>query len=199
MAAVLILSATINAGLASTAPNRTAQFESQLAMSQLMNVNTPAQFNNASLALKRIIDQGVCNAALFYNYGTTLLLAEHPQEALNALIRSERYSGTTWELRRNMLLATDQLEEDFTAPRLPWYRIPLFWHYGLPGRTRMTIAALAFLLLWPAGLLRKTRYKDTYRIIFGAALTLLILFGSSAATTIYQENHIHQTTVISDE
>jgi len=189
----------LNAISAAAANDRTAQFESQLAMSQLMTVNTPAQFNNASLALKRIIDQGVRNAPLFYNYGTTLLLAEQPQEALNALIRAERYSGTTWELRRNMLLATDKIEDDFSAPRLPWYRIPLFWHYGLPGRTRMTIAALAFLLLWPAALLRRTHYKDTYRIIFGVALTLLILFGSSAATTIYQENHIHQTTAISDE
>jgi hypothetical protein len=193
-----MLAALLTAATAISAPDSAAQFESQLAMSHLIKAQKPQQFEESAAALKHIIDRGIRNAPLFYNYGTAMLMANHPQEALNAFIRAERYSGTTWEIKRNMLLATEKLDEDSITPRLPWYRIPLFWHYGLAGRTRLTIASTAFLLLWLTPLIISNRKKDARRIIFGSALVILILFGSSAATTIYQEHHINQM-VLSDE
>lgn len=177
---------------ASTALCRTAQnmeFESQLATTQLLTANSPAQFNSAAKALERVIDSGVRNAPLFYNYGTALLMAEQPQAALNAFIRSERYSGTTWELKRNMLMAISKIDENINTPTLPWHRTPLFWHYGLSARMRITIASIAFLMIWIAILLRKTKFRKNHHIISAIAITLLIIFGSSAATTIYQEHN----------
>jgi hypothetical protein len=167
-------------------------------MSHLIKAQKPQQFEASAVALKHIIDRGIRNAPLFYNYGTALLMADHPQEALDAFIRSERYSGTTWELKRNMLIATEKLDTDSITPRLPWYRIPLFWHYGLSGKTRLTIASAAFLMLWLTPLLISNRHKDARRIIIGSTLIILILFGSSTATTIYSAHHINQM-VISNE
>ncbi len=165
----------------------TTQFQSQLAMSQLTSASTPSEFDHAAQALARILDQGTCNAPLLYNYGTALLMAGHHHAALHALARSERYSGTTWALTRNMQLALRGIEDGLATPRLPWYRTLLFWHYGLSGQTRVTIASIAFLLVWLSLLLRMAGFLETYRAILGIALTLLILFGSSSATTLYRE------------
>ena len=162
-------------------------FESQLAMSQLAMAKTPDQFDRVAQTFERMLDMGLCNAPLLYNYGTALLMAERPQEALHALLRAERYSGTTWELKRNMVLATHTLDDAITNPRLPWYRTLLFWHYRISGHARITIASLAFLLLWIALLLRQLGLTEVSRPILGFTLTLLIVFGSSAATTLYQE------------
>ena len=186
-------SITIALGLLTTtgaiAINQTLQFESQLATTELLSASTPEQFDRAAIALERMLDSGACNPALLYNYGTTLLMAGHHEAALRALLRSERYSGTSWELVRNMRLALRGLEEGLSEPRLPWYRTLLFWHYKLPGRTRTTITAAAFLLIWIALLLRLAGYKESYRGTMGIAIALLILFGSSAITTLYKELH----------
>ena len=164
-----------------------AQFESQLAMSQLLAANTASQFDHAAHSLNRVVELGARNAPLFYDYGTALLLAGHHEAALKALTRAERYSGTTWALKRNMLLAIRGMSDELAAPKLPWYRAPLFWHFGLPGRTRVTVASFAILMIWISFLLRMAGWKDTYRAILGIALAILILFGSSAATTLYLE------------
>ena len=169
--------------------SQTAEFESQLAMSQLMTASTANEFDHAARSLDRLLDLGVRNAPLFYNYGTALLLAGRHQAALNAFVRSERYSGTTWGLKRNMLLATRGANGVLSDPRLPWYRAPLFWHFGLPGRTRVTIASVAVLLIWLSLLLRMAGLKESYRTVLGVALAILILFGSSAVTTLYLELH----------
>ncbi len=184
-ATIIAFIALINlANTASGIPARNMEFESQLAITQLLTANTPAQFDSAANSFKRVIDNGIHNAPLFYNYGTALLMADQPQAALNAFIRSERYSGTTWELKRNMLLAISKIDEEITTPTLQWYRIPLFWHYGLAARTRLTIASMAFMFIWLSFLMRKTKFKAT---LLSIAVTLLIIFGSSTATTLYQE------------
>jgi hypothetical protein len=186
---------------AALAATPSTQFEAQLAMSQISTADTPDAFDRSARALERILDMGGCNAALLYNYGTALLMADHPAAALRALIRAERYSGTTWELKRNMRLAIRDIADGVSDPGLPWYRVPLFWHYGIPGRTRITIASLAFLLVWLSILLRQAGIKETSRTILTVALVLLILFGSSAATTLYQElrpNHAIADRALSD-
>ena len=116
-------------------------------------------------------------------------MAGHHQAALHALARSERYSGTTWNLTRNMHIALRGMEEGLSEPSLPWYRTLLFLHYKLPGKTRTTLAAVAFMLIWIALLLRLMGFKDSYRTALGVAITLFIIFGSSAITTLYQELH----------
>jgi hypothetical protein len=176
---------------------RPTDFDSQRAISLILTADKPAEFENAARALNQLIERGARNAPLFYNFGVMALLAGYPRPALEAFIRAERYSGTTWELKHNMLLAISKIEDAPTSPHLPWYRVPLFWHYGLAGRTRMTIASAAFLLLCIALLLRGLNAAHRIqRLIFIPALATLVIFGSSAATTIYQENHTHQLVLI---
>jgi hypothetical protein len=183
--------AAIPASAGSKMLDSTARFEAQHATAQLSTANTPADFESAAQTLQTMIDSGIRNAPLFYNYGIALLMAEHPKQAIQAFTRAERYSGTTWDIRHNMLVATAKQQATQSTPHLPWYRIPLFWHYGLSARTRLTIACIAFSIIWLIPIARTTKFKETATIIFGSAIIIFILFGSSSATTIYQELHPH--------
>jgi tetratricopeptide (TPR) repeat protein len=169
-------------------------FERQLAMSEIMTADQPDEFDRAAQAFERVLVNDTPCGTTLYNYGTALLMAGNYEPAMAALIRAERYMGTTWELQRNMQLAARGMQDGLGETRLAWYRAPLFWHYGLPGRTRLTIAAVAFLGVWVALLLRITGFRAAYRIAVSFAAVLLILFGSSAATTLYQELRASQQT-----
>ncbi len=162
-------------------------FDYQLAMTRLMTAQSPDEFDRAAQALARVIDAGTRNGQILYNYGTASLLAGNYEKALDAFKHAEHYSGTTWELSRNMLLAVKGLNDGIGEPRLAWYRAPLFWHFKLPGRTRISIALFAFLAVWLAFLMRMFGWKNSYRTILSISLLVLILFGSSATTTLYQE------------
>jgi len=71
---------------------------------------------------------------------------------------------------------------------LPWYRFPLFWHYGIPGPTRMTIAVCAFFFCWIALILGAAGPHRTARRLLILALAILVLFGSSILTSLHQES-----------
>jgi hypothetical protein len=72
--------------------------------------------------------------------------------------------------------------------RLPWYRTLLFWHYGLPAATRLTLAAAAFSACWLALLLRRISAAPALAgPLLAASVVALMLFGSSAATSLREE------------
>lgn len=178
----LALSSVLNAG-----EPLSEDFESQRAMTVLLTASQPELFADAAGAFAELIDQGAANAGLFYNYGTALLMADEPAAALEALRRAERYSGTTWSIRRNMLLALRALNKE--APvSLPWYRIPLFWHYQLPASARMTVAATAFLILWLLGLLPAKRLREVIIPAKALAAVLFLLFTASVISSVYSEH-----------
>jgi len=187
LAAGIMLVSVISSAADAAAGN--ADFESRRANAKLLAASTPAECNSAARTLGGLIRKGVRNAPLFYDYGTMLLAAGHPKEAYNAFIRAERYAGTDWDIRHNMLAALAKSSDGPAAPRLPWYRVPLFWHYKPAARTRLTIASAAFLSLCLALLLRRFHRPEPYRFLLAISVATLVLFGSSALTTIYQETH----------
>ena len=79
------------------------------------------------------------------NYGTLLLLAGFPAESFDALSRAEALQGATPEIENNLAIAcAARKTETEDAMRqgadsgtgLPWYRVPLFWHYRVPMQVR---------------------------------------------------------------
>jgi len=146
---------------------------------------TVEDFSAAAEAYGRLIDAGVRNGPLFYNLGLALLQAERYEEALAALRRAERYAGSTEDIRRNMRLC---LRRGDSAAALPWYRFPLFWHFGLPGAIRLSIAAAAFSACWLSLLMRRIGPRHTADALLAVSLAVLVLFASSAATTLHQES-----------
>jgi len=167
--------------------NRSEDFEAQRASTFLLAATQPEDFAKAAEALATLVDDGAANAALFYNYGTVLLLAGDADAALEALARAERYSGTTWAIRRNMRLARRAQESDAPAASLPWQRIPLFWHYRLPVATRMTVAACAFSAIWLLAIWRRSRHRELVLAAIWIACAVCLLFGASVLTSLHAE------------
>lgn len=152
----------------------------------MTRANSIEAFREAASAYRQLAACGVRNGPLFYNYGTALLMAEEYDDAVATLLRAERYLGHTWEIRRNLSLALAKGKRD-QAPSLPWYRFPLFWHYGLDAGTRITLTSLSFVLLWVALFLRVLGSRRGSRSVLIAALAALVIFGSSTATTLIRE------------
>jgi len=175
-----------------------ADFEAQRATTILLGAVQPEDFAKAAEALATLVDNGAANATLFHNLGTALLMAGDPDAALEALARAERYSGTTWGIRRNMLLARRAQDPDAPSS-LPWQRIPLFWHYRLPATTRMTIAALAFSAIWLLAIGRRSRRREFILPFLWIATATFLLFGASFLSSVYSEyeaglNHAQRQT-----
>ncbi len=153
---------------------------------KMAGARTRQDFLTASGVYRKLLDAGVRNGPLFYNLGTALLKAGEYDEALAALLRAERYSGSDPEIRQNILLAIAGKEKD-KGVSLPWHRAPFFWHYGLSISTRITVSVCAFAAVWLALICRLFLKIPFARRLLILAFIVLVLFGSSVATTINQE------------
>lgn len=155
----------------------------------------PEEFLDAARTYDRLVREGVRNGAIFFNLGTALLLAGEGAQAEVALLRAERYSGTTPDLLTNLRQARAIRRGQREAP-LSWTRMVFFWHYGLAGRTRLYLAAAAWWLLWLGLLLKWPRAVSGARsrpvhpvaasmVLLGVFFTLV--FGVSVAVTCLHE------------
>jgi len=186
---ILLLAATAFT-LRAEAP---VDFEAQRTQTLLLAADEPADFAALAEAMAVLIDQGSASAGLFYNYGTALLMAGEMEGAMEALLRAERYGGTDWSLRRNLLLAWRGKQAD-PAALMPWYRIPLAWHYRLPVRQRITLAASAFLAGWLLALLAAhRRLRDLAIVVSAFAFVTALVLGASVLSSIYSENRAAET------
>ena len=158
------------------------------AQSQMESARTEKELLQAASTLNNLVREGTKNPVLFYNIGTLLLKAGRHDEASLYLHRAERYSGTTWELDRNISLAA--AGGDMSQPiTRAWYRYPLFWHFGISLRTRLFVALGAFTIPWILLSLRLLLPGIAFhRPIIIVSCIVLILFGSSVLTTCHQES-----------
>lgn len=143
---------------------------------------TTEEFSAAAGRYRDLIAQGVRNGPLFYNYGTCLLMAEDYQRALSALLRAERHVGANDDILRNLRIAAARAAEGGRGG-LPWYRVPLFWHYGLAAPVRLGIALGGFSLLWVGWALARLGLRGTGRRLVILAVVAMALFGSSSVAT----------------
>ena len=147
---------------------------------------TPREFAAAADAYRRLAASGVANGPLFYNLGPVSLKAERYDEAAAALRRAERYLGATPDIERNLTLALAAGRRGVPAA-LPWYRLLLFWHYGLPASQRVAVAAVAFSGIWLALALRVAGRVRACNSLLTLSLVVFMLFGSSALTSLQEE------------
>jgi len=173
------------------------QFMNRSARVQILSARTPEGFEKSAHAFAALIDEGQRSGSLFYNYGLALLLTGHKDEARRAFLRAERYLGSTWSIRRNIKLCLADDSREIT-PVLPWHRTPLFWHYGLSGSTRVTIACFAFLGVWLALLVRLSPRRWWYPLILIPSVAALVAFGTSCLTTLQQESHDSSRSAMAD-
>jgi hypothetical protein len=164
--------------------NLVTRFEERRTELLMLQARNPGDFLITANALADRIDQGERNPVLFYNLGTALLMGEQPYLALPILERAERRGAPSWNVRRNMLVARRMLSQD-PALQLPWIRKLSFWHYQLHLSRRITLASIAFSLLWILGTLqwRLGRKYALTRIL--AAIFMLLAI--SVLVSLYAE------------
>lgn len=155
----------------------------------LSSAQTPKDFLAVAGTCQKLVDLGVKNADLFYNQGTALLLAEKPADAVAVLLRAERYGGSAADVSRNLSIA-EARKQGLKTPAASWQRWVLFWHYGLDCARRVSVAAVAFSMLWIAGALGVLGLKRTGKALMVVAAVIVVLFGSSVLTTLQQESQI---------
>lgn len=184
--AILILLGT--SGLLQAESLEEQTFLWQEAQVRMSSARTPEDFMKAAEIYQQLLDRGVANGPLLVNLGTALLKANRPEEAFSAYERAEHYQGHDPDIIRGLRLANARIQKSNEAP-LPWYRTLLFWHFGLSCAWRMQIAAGAFIVFWMLLAGRITIGRKIPRALIGLVLALFILFGTSAATSIYQDAH----------
>ena len=182
----LILAAITICSCAEANELHEARFSWHEANARAASAQRPDDFRQVAERYRALVAAGVRNQSVFYNLGTALLRAELYEDSLLALLRAERYGGSTGDIRRNMLLAVAGIEDD-PEPSLPWYRQLVFWHYELSFPIRVTIAVAAFSILWMALLLRILSYdRFSGKLSFLSAL-LLVTLGTSVVVSITGE------------
>lgn len=152
----------------------------------LRHARSSDDFLRAAEVYRTLIESGVRNEVVFYNYGTALLMGKNYDEATAALTRAERYGGTTPEIERNLRLAAAHgrpIEEAV----LPWYRVPLWWHFGLAAPVRIAVTAILFAAFWLALILRAAGWRRAMAPFLAASVAAIVVFASSSAVSIYQE------------
>lgn len=178
------------AGLAArleAAPTADHQFAWDRANASIAAAQTRDEFGAAAGYYRELVLDGVRNGPLFFNYGTALLKAGQAENASRAFLRAERYSGSDAEIRHNLLCA-EAAAHAGEHPALPWYRLFLFWHYNLDLSTRLALACAAVSLLCLALAFRLWECPRTARALHILGAWMLIVFGSSAGTSLHAES-----------
>ncbi len=158
------------------------------ANSEMSSATTEEAFLKAAQTYQTLISTGARTEEIYYNLGTTLLHANRPNDAWNALLRAERYIGGKSIIRYNMAIAINMLpEKNLTS----WSRLLFPWHFKLAINTRLYIALLSlivlFILLWV--IYRNsnktiTEYRNT---LLTFTVILFVSFSSSLFTSAIAE------------
>ncbi len=165
------------------------------ASSIIMSARKPDDFIKAYNAYRKLDEAGVRNGFLYYNMGTCLLKAKEFDSASKMLERSERYLGNRRDVRNNMTIALSAMNKGQGNQIMPWSRFLMFWHYNLPGSIRLTLAVFGFSGIWLALALRIFGLKALSHNLTVISAVLLVLFGSSAITTMHQESKSERITI----
>jgi hypothetical protein len=176
-------------------PEENGRFLWDQASARMAAARTPEDFLLAANTYRGLVGKGVRNGHLFYNLGTALMLAGQYEQAAASLLRAERYLGTTPDIERNLVIS--MARKSGGADGMPWHRIPFFWHYRLATSTRLTIAVWASAGCWLALILRLLDRRGAAERLFLVAVVALVLFSSSAATSVLQERSDQQTRSLS--
>ena len=187
--ALLIL--ILSAGLVQAAEKSECEFMWNVANNKAATASTKKDFANTALLYQKLINSGVYNEHSFHNLGTAFLLAENFKEAERALLRAERYAGNKPDIENNLLAAVKGAAKQQDA-ELPWYRIPLFWHFNLGITVRISIAVFAFAFFWIGMIIRRFSKNNFAETTIAVSLLATALFCSSVLTSIWQEHNDRQ-------
>ncbi len=169
-----------------TGPERVFRWNEANALA--VSAKDPADYLMAAQAYQALLDRGVRNGPVLYNLGTALLNAGDNANAVDTLLRAERYMGGSPDLARNLSIALARKSKG-QEHHNSWQRIAFFWHFKCSAPARTATAASASLLFWvfltaaKLGAGKWTRFPAMFCVL------VFILFATSVATSLHQETN----------
>lgn len=152
----------------------------------MATAHEPRSFRLAAAKYRELAARGVHNGPLFYNQAQALLAGERPSDAVAALLRAERYMGSTPGLRQSLRHARAAAQNvPCPGPAVP--RSWLWWHIGLSWSLRLTVTTCAFSCMCAAFGLLYTGWARAGKYLLTASAVLLLLFGTSTLRTWHLE------------
>ena len=133
-----------------------------------------AGFAEAARQYRYLVEEeGLRNAAVFYNLGNARYLTGDLGRAILAYRRAQRYAPDRPDLLANLRVALDR-RRDFIPPEPPppLLRRLFFWHYALSLKRRAGLFALLWILLWSLLAVPRLRLRRKPRAV--AALLGLV-------------------------
>ena len=169
----------------SAADKSESEFLWQKAWSRTLSAASEEEYAQAARDYGELVSNGIRNKHIFYNMGTALLLAGQEEQAIRALERAELYGGADQRVIHNIAIAYS--DGAAGTGHISWQRIIFFWHFALPLTLRINIAIGAWAALFGALSLGRKK-AHAFRPLVISALTVLVIFGSSALTSALQEH-----------
>ncbi|MFN2352697.1 MAG: hypothetical protein ABR497_12210 [Kiritimatiellia bacterium] len=173
-------------GLAEVPGAAGRRFLWQEAQALAATADDPDAWRRVALVYRQLEDEGLRNAALFYNQGVAWLQAGENELALAALLRAERYQGSDPDLERNLKIALARRAGRDEAA-VPWYRVLFAWHFRFSVWHRMQMAFWSFCGIWIGLSLMRLRRRGLGRFILTVMVLIWMLSASSCSTSLYQE------------
>ena len=155
------------------------------ANSRLIRAETEDDFLSASQSYKKLLDQGIQSSDLYYNYGTALLRAGRPENAVRALSRAQLHDGNSIDIDRNLSIAQNKVSGLQNGDQT-WQHSVFFWHYALPANLRHLLALIAFSLFWIILASRQIGPYRSFKALLAVSVLLLSVLASSSLVSLYE-------------
>jgi len=182
---ILSMAATVNAQLThdqQAAILQEAQADYDLGTSKLKSDAATAaeSFRSSAERFQLLVDDGIENGELYYDLGNAWYQAGDLGRAIANYLRADRLMPDDPRLEANLAWARSLVRPQITTEdQEALVRRLAFWHDGWSLRTRITVFAVAWILVWAAMLLRTIRRYPGWNYLAGTLGSIAILIGCS--------------------
>ncbi len=182
---ILSMAATVHAQLTQdqqAAILQEAQADYDLGTTKLKSDAATAaeSFRSSAERFQLLVDDGIENGELYYDLGNAWYQAGDLGRAIASYLRADRLMPDDPRLEANLAWARSLVRPQITTEdQEALVRRLAFWHDGWSLRTRITVFAVAWILVWAALLLRTLRRYPGWNYLAGTLGSIAILIGCS--------------------
>lgn len=182
---ILSLAATVHAQLTHDQQAvilQEAQADYDLGTSKLKSDPASAveSFRSSAERFQLLVDDGIENGELYYDLGNAWYQAGDLGRAIANYLRADRLMPDDPRLEANLAWARSLVRPQITTEdKEALVRRLAFWHDGWSLQTRITVFAVAWILVWAAMLLRTIRRYQGWNYLAGTLGSIAILIGCS--------------------
>jgi len=182
---IFSLAATVHAQLThdqQAAILQEAQADYDLGTSNLKSdpASAAESFRSSAERFQLLVDDGIENGELYYDLGNAWYQSGDLGRAIANYLRADRLMPDDPRLEANLAWARSLVRPQITTEdQEALVRRLAFWHDGWSLRTRITVFAVAWILVWAALLLRTLRRYPGWNYLAGTLGSIALLIGCS--------------------